>query len=231
METPYEEHARQAGSDPVTVSRNGILLLSVIMVVAVALSMAFADLPVAAFFHGIGGSSLVQVAAAITDAGKAVWFLVASGILFLLFFAGLHRRREAMMVAFVFVSVAVSGIAADILKVLFGRPRPKLLFQDNLTHFHWLKFGHDWNSFPSGHSTTAAAVTAALCLLAPRWSAVFVPVGGFLIATRVITTAHYLSDTVFATYIGVTSTVWLYQRFQHRGLFKDKAAPLPRRDP
>ncbi len=205
-----------------TFSNRHFLMLSAATAIAVALSMTFADLPVAAFFHSIGGGSLVRLAAAITDAGKAVWYLVASGVLFLLFFVVLRRRREAMMAGFIFATVAASGIGADILKVLFGRTRPKLLFSDNLYEFHWLKFGHDWNSFPSGHSTTVAAVTAALCLLAPRWSGLVIPVGLALIATRVITTAHYLSDTLLATYVGVVSSIWLYQRFQQWGLFKNK---------
>lgn len=201
-----------------TFSKRQLITLSAATAVAIALSIALADLSLAAFFHRIGDSGLVQVASATTDAGKAVWFLVVSAVLFVLCLAVLHRRREAMMAAFVFVSVAVSGIATDILKVFFGRPRPKLLFEESLTQFHWFKLGHDWNSFPSGHSTTVASVTAALCLLAPRWSPIFIPLGVALIATRVITTAHYLSDTLFATYVGVISTFWVYQRFQRRHL-------------
>lgn len=191
---------------------------------AIGLSMAFADLPVARFFHGIGDGWLARLAAATTDGGLAVWYLVGAAALFLLFRYVLHRGREAMMAAFVFASVAASGIATDVLKVAFGRARPKLLFREEIYGFHGFKFGHDWNSFPSGHSTTVAAVMLALCLIAPRWRYAVIPFGVALIATRVITTAHYLSDTLFATYVGVTITFWVYQHFLRRSLLPAQPA-------
>lgn len=195
-----------------------LALFSGAMAAAIGLSMAFADLPVATFFHAIGDTGLVQFAATTTDGGLAVWYLVGAAALFLLFRFVLHRHREAMMAAFIFASVAASGIVTDVLKVAFGRARPKLLFRDDIIQFHGFKFGANWNSFPSGHSTTVAAMTLALCLLAPRWRMAVIPLGVALIATRVITTAHYLSDTLFGSYVGVTITVWVYHHFRRRGL-------------
>ncbi|HLN23494.1 MAG TPA: phosphatase PAP2 family protein [Patescibacteria group bacterium] len=209
---------RQAMSLP----KRQLALFSVAMAAAIGLSMALADLPVAMFFHDIRDNLLVQIAAATTDAGLAVWYLVGAAILFLLFHFVLHHRQIAKMSAFVFASVAASGIVADVLKVVFGRTRPKLLFRDELFQFHWFKFGADWNSFPSGHSTSVATVTVALCLVLPGWTPIFLPLGVVLIATRVITTAHYLSDTLFATYVGVTITFWVYHQFRRRGLFPAK---------
>ena len=39
-------------------------------------------------------------------------------------------REAALVPAFLLVSIAASGLAVDLLKVLFGRTRPKLLFAD-----------------------------------------------------------------------------------------------------
>lgn len=197
------------------------LLLAVftgIMAAAIGLSMAFADLLLARFFHGIGDGWLGQMAAATTDGGLAVWYLVGAAALFLLFRYGLKQHREAMMAAFVFAAVAASGIITDVLKVLFGRARPKLLFRDDIYGFHGFKFGAVWNSFPSGHSTTVAAMTVALCLLAPRWRLAIIPLGTALVATRVITTAHYLSDALFGTYVGVAVTLLVHHHFRRRDL-------------
>jgi len=197
---------------------------SIAMAAAIGMSMAFADLSVARFFHGIGNGWMMWLAAATTDGGLAIWYLVGAAALFLLFRFVLYRRREAMMAAFVFASVAASGIITDVLKVAFGRARPKLLFRDEIYGFHGFKFGAVWNSFPSGHSTTVAAMTLALCLLAPRWRLLIIPVGTALIATRIITTAHYLSDALFGTYVGVSTTVWVLHYFQRRGLLTANSA-------
>lgn len=201
-----------------TASKVHFIRFTLAMAAAIGLSLAFADLPLARFFHEIGDSVVVQFAAATTDGGLGVWYLSGSALLFALFRYGLKRHREAMMAAFVFASVAASGITAVILKVTFGRARPKLLFRDDVYGFHGFKFGAVWNSFPSGHSTTVVTVTLALCLLAPRWRLLFIPTGVALVATRVITTAHYLSDTLFSTYIGVAVTLLVHHYFRRRGL-------------
>ncbi len=205
-----------------TASNKSFAVFSAVMAAAIGLSIVLVDLPVAVFFHGIGDSLLVQIAGTTTDGGLAVWYLVGAAVLFLLFRFVLRRRQDAMMAAFVFAAVALSGIVADILKFVFGRPRPKLLFRDDIFQFHWFKFGHDWNSFPSGHSTTVATVALALCLIAPRWKFVVIPFGAALIATRVITTAHFVSDTLFSTYLGLTITFWVHHHFRRRGLLPAK---------
>ncbi|MDA8232657.1 MAG: hypothetical protein M0006_15090 [Magnetospirillum sp.] len=47
----------------------------------------------------------------------------------------------------------------------------------------------------------------------------FTVFGIALVATRVVTTAHYLSDALFGTYIGVISSFLVYHQFCRRGLF------------
>lgn len=190
----------------------------------ILMSVKFLDLPIARFFHEIRAGMVVGLAAATTDAGLAVWYLVAAAVVFAVAHFVLKRRPIAVTAAFLFVSVAASGIAADVLKVIFGRTRPKLLFREDLYEFHWFKFGANWNSFPSGHSTTVAAVTMALCLLVPRWWPVFIPLGIALVATRVITTAHYLSDALFGATLGTATTILVYRLFQRRGWLSARPA-------
>ena len=42
----------------------------------------------------------------------------------------------------------------DLLKVIVGRPRPKLLFASGAYEFSWIGLGADHWSFPSGHAAS-----------------------------------------------------------------------------
>lgn len=210
----------------VPVSRTSLVLLSFATALAIVASIAWIDLPVAGYFHATSDSPLVEISTRITNAGLAVWYLVGGAVLFLLCFFRPNGRPLAMQAAFIVVAVAASGIAADILKVIVGRTRPRLLFENGLFEFHGFKFGSSWNSFPSGHSTTIATMAVALCLLVPRWRLIVVPLGIALVATRFIVTAHFVSDTLAGSYLGLTSTLWVYSRFVKRGWLPRAAAPL-----
>ena len=87
----------------------------------------------------------------------------------------------AAAAANLFSGIAVSGILVDILKVIVGRPRPKLLFSAGSYEFSWIGLNADHWSFPSGHAATAAALMAALWCLWPQ-PVLFYAVGAALIA-------------------------------------------------
>ena len=96
------------------------------------------DRPLALFLHR--HSEWKPPAEAIQRLGFGTPYLVAFGTAFVaLRWGGLLPRlrpwadgmREAALVpAFLLVSIAASGLAVDLLKVVFGRTRPKLLFAD-----------------------------------------------------------------------------------------------------
>lgn len=107
----------------------------------------------------------------------------------------LRRPRGAL-----FVVVASLGSVAlvQLLKALFGRARPEdmIVFSDH-------------GSFPSGHTANAATVATIAVILFPRvWVAV---VGGawvFAMAfSRTQVHAHWLSDTVGGTLVGIGATL------------------------
>ncbi len=115
-------------------------------------------------------------------------------------------RQAALVPAFLLASIAASGIAVDLLKVLFGRTRPKLLFADGTYDFSWLGFAADYWSFPSGHTAAVAALATALWCLWPRHVLFYVALASVVAASRVVTGAHYLSDVVIGGFVAVLVT-------------------------
>ena len=140
----------------------------------------------------------------LTDLGKS-WWIISGSVIIIIGGALLHRlsgkeglRRIAIravhMANYVLISVAISGLIANIVKRAIGRPRPELFGDHGLLSFN--PFAHDsaYESFPSGHATTDGAFWTALALLYPplRWPFLFF--GLYLAFTRVFVGAHYPSD-------------------------------------
>jgi membrane-associated phospholipid phosphatase len=118
---------------------------------------------------------------------------------------------------FVFACVAVPGLLTNLLKVLFGRSRPKLLFTEGDFGFHFLRFQADYWSFPSGHTTAAAGLAMAVCLMRPRLWPLGLAFALLVAASRVILDQHYLSDTLFSGFIAIAAALALQQVFVDRG--------------
>ncbi|MGD9615475.1 MAG: phosphatase PAP2 family protein [Alphaproteobacteria bacterium] len=117
-----------------------------------------------------------------------------------------RMREAALLPAFLLVSVAASGLAVNLLKVVFGRTRPKLLFADGTYDFGWLGLAADYWSFPSGHTAVVAALATALWCLWPRHVLFYIALASVVAASRVVTGAHYLSDVVVGGFVAVLVT-------------------------
>jgi lipid A 4'-phosphatase len=141
------------------------------------------------------------------------------------------RMREAARIpAFLFASVALSGILVDVLKVIVGRPRPKLLFAAGSYEFSWIGLSADHWSFPSGHAATAAALAAALWCLWPQPLLFYIVGAALVAASRVVMGAHYLSDVVMGGVIGVLVTRAVATAFA-KGRLPFRLGPPPAADP
>src|SRR5262249_40398676 len=135
---------------------------------------------------------------------------------------------------YVFVMLATPGLAADLLKCLFGRLRPKLLFADDRYGFTGLAFHADRWSFPSGHTVNAVAVAIALCTIWPRLLPLGIVFATLVALSRIIISAHYVGDVVGGVYVAVVVTYYVDAVFRRSGI--DIAAarsgilhPLPQR--
>ena len=89
------------------------------------------------------------------------WVVAVVGIFFAVVFLVMNLPRLAANVFFVGTVSLLAGLAATILRVLFGRTRPTAHtvqgFYGVWQNGHWLIGKYEFSSFPSGHSAVAAA--------------------------------------------------------------------------
>lgn len=195
--------------------------------ILVVISIAFVDQPVALYFHAYG-PDVHALFNALAELGASEGWLVLFGIGFLVLHWGgelprlrpiaVQMRALASLPVFLFMSIAASGLVVDLLKVCFGRMRPKLLFSHDLYGFTWFAFRADHWSFPSGHTTTFVALMAALWCLWPRHLLFYILAGAIVAAARVIGGAHYPSDVMAAALIAVLVTRYVALVFAHGGI-------------
>jgi membrane-associated phospholipid phosphatase len=175
------------------------------------LSFFFLDVHAALFFHDLKETEAYRFFKFITRQGESQWYLIPGILAYLL----LRKKKPIIASAglLLFSSVALSGLTADLIKVIAGRARPKLFFGETLYGFDFLRFEHSWISFPSGHSATAFSVASTLCILFPRYRSIFLLWAALIALSRVVTTQHYISDVLVGSLLGVASTAFLYHRY------------------
>ena len=142
----------------------------------------------------------------------------------------LHKFGEALV--FIFLSIAVSGIMADVFKPLLGRARPLLWEREGVYTFHPWSFHSLWNSMPSGHATTAMSLYFVATALVPRGRYVWLVGALILASSRVMVNAHYLSDIIAGTAVAFLS-IWLVEKLLERyrePLFKKYLLPLSKKE-
>lgn len=152
----------------------------------------------------------------ITKLGNSVPYLIVSTLFFLWAFFIIKNKRLAWMAVYILLSIVVSGILCDILKIVFSRARPNELFSDQMYGLYFWQFHSGFWSLPSGHVTTIAALSTAGYFLLPRflWAFMFLFISVAL--SRIIVQAHYLSDVMVGAYLGFAISVWLYSLFIHK---------------
>ncbi len=191
-------------------------------------SCALFDRPVAWAFKAHMAGEWEGFFKIVTKAGVAAVYLWPSALLAAAFFLAARRalspgeralwRARAWAPGFVFLAVAGSGLTGDLIKVVAGRLRPRLLFENGLYGFS--PFSHDWamNSFPSGHSQAVWAAMTALTILYPRHRSLALTIAVLVSLSRVATTVHYLSDVVAGAWLGVAGALITAKLLRDRGV-------------
>lgn len=146
----------------------------------------------------------------ITHAGDG-FFCVALAIL-----VGFWSKRKGILF---FAAYAVSGLVAQLLKnfAFPKEPRPAEYFAGMMQNIHTVagvELSH-WNSFPSGHTTSAFAVFGLLAF----WSrSPWQQIGWLLVAcvvgySRMYLFQHFLIDVYAGSLLGICTAFGLYYFF------------------
>jgi membrane-associated phospholipid phosphatase len=128
--------------------------------------------------------------------------IVTIGMLFI-------RYRFAVLAG---LAYAYTSVIVQALKRIFNSPRPSKFFEglnpirtiDNYPLY-------EWNSFPSGHSTSAFALAVVLTYLLPykRRHWVIIPIAMLTAFSRVYLSQHFFQDVFAGAVLGVTLTFQL----------------------
>lgn len=143
-------------------------------------------------------------------------FSAAAGAVFVL--TGLYvliRRpwtRLTSVLTLCVISIAVSTLIKDQLKILFGRTWPETwvgnnpsLIHDGVYGFNFFKKSIAYGAFPSGHTTVACAVAAVLWIGFPSYRPLWV-VMVLLVAIGLIgANYHFLGDVIAGAFVGASS--------------------------
>lgn len=172
------------------------------------------DLPVSQWMHTHQGLKVLhqplQVVEGLGDSTGVILVLVT------LYLVARERRRELFRML---SCVLAAGLCADLVKICIARTRPRSYPGTGLLDLHsffdtfqgWFPFWNSgtllisskYQSFPSAHTATGAALAVALTRLYPQAGWWFGFLASAVALQRVETGAHYLSDTCFGGAVGV----------------------------
>ena len=163
----------------------------------------------------------------LTRYGESDWILIPAGVLLVVTVAvALIVRWKLMrtmlwqfsaLYAFIFFGVGVPSLVTTLFKRLIGRGRPGNFDEFGLLHFQLNWDRYSFQSFPSGHATTAFALAMVLAFLAPRWTYVALVFGVVVAISRVVLGEHYPSDVVAGAIVGTLGAYAVRWFFASRG--------------
>lgn len=188
-------------------------------IIFIVFIIAFIDYPLSLICKEHNQDFLKAITELISKLSEG-WFVLAflSLIISLSYFFKKHELIILYRISF--ASCLYAGVMNFFLKGLFARERPVInLNQLHFFHFflnndnNFSRIFYNYNSMPSGHTIT---ITAALIPLFLYYKNLYSKVGLFLIYisvvfARVYSLNHWLSDTLFATFLGAIIAINCYK--------------------
>jgi membrane-associated phospholipid phosphatase len=197
------------------------IVMTLFAMILVLLCIWTVDLPLTESLRAHPYPTLTAVAKQAEKLGYALYALLP---ITLLMISNRLRGRSIRYLLFLWLAIALSGLLCDGLKILFGRARPQTWFAHYEYGFYGISLHASHWSFPSGHTTTTAALMTGLWL---RWPRLWHLCLGLTLAVgcaRVITFHHYVSDVLVGACLGVSVAMILARRLsrnRHFGMIAD----------
>lgn len=163
----------------------------------------------------------------LTDFGKdeyLLWVMGAALLALAFVAAGLRGTSRALLLGigtrlqFMFLSVAVSALVAEILKYIIGRGRPFVGGKANPFNFVPFEGTGAYASLPSGHAVAAFALAFAVSALWPRLRVLMFTYAIVILLTRLVLLAHHPSDVVAGALVGTVGAMAVRYWFAARRL-------------
>ncbi|WP_421760179.1 phosphatase PAP2 family protein [Devosia sp.] len=162
----------------------------------------------------------------LTDFGESGWILYPSLTFWLVctllarvgnkWTARLALKQMAATFGFILLGVGLPGLVSNLLKSLIGRARPQLMDTVGTFAFQPIINSAKYESFPSGHSTTAMAFCLVVSFLSPRTFPVMLVFSVGIVLSRVIVGAHYPTDALSGAILGTLGAYWIRNLFAKR---------------
>jgi membrane-associated phospholipid phosphatase len=110
------------------------------------------------------------------------------------------NTRWARIFLAMLIACALAGAAARVIKIGTGRARPSVK-----TELAWNgpRLSEKYHAFPSGHTAASTAFFAVLVFVSWRIGLACAAIPLVIGFSRMYVAAHYLSDVVFAAFLGV----------------------------
>ncbi len=200
----------------------------VLAAASIGAAIRYADKFLALWLKQQSGTFITKMFQYVTDFGKASLLLGGTAAVAFLLWLVAHFVRNSDWAAtmykragqafFVFCCVAAPAAVGLIAKVVIGRARPELLFSNGTYGFFPMKFDTVMHSMPSGHTLATVGFATGLAFVTPPAAlapiAFFATMIGF---SRVITTAHFLSDAIAGAALALLCAVVLKRMFKGAG--------------
>jgi undecaprenyl-diphosphatase len=161
----------------------------------------------------------------LTDYGRGVWPLTPLGLLLiagtvallpsLRFMTRGALTAASIKVGYMFAAIGLTGLADTIVKRIIGRVRPSDL---GAFAYEPLSWRSEYASFPSGHTANGFATLVAVGLIFPRARPALWVYALVIAASRVVGTAHFLSDVVAGAAFGAFGAIVIRDWFAARRL-------------
>jgi len=154
----------------------------------------------------------------ITFLGNSSWM---AGVLIVAIVIGFAMARVkpqavgwslmARKATYIFAAVFASGAFTMVVKGMVGRARPYLHDSEGPFGFNPFSFQSHYASWPSGHTTTAFAMAAAVAIAYPKTRYIGLALAVLVAYSRMAVSAHYLADVTIGATVGTLGAILVYR--------------------